>query len=247
MIRIFTSLILKASLCLCSFFSFGQESNTTSEDYGTLIFSDDFERNESQEHKDEVGNNWTTSSDKTAKGHKEVDLRNGHMHIYIHEEANHAVSVRHKMGFTDGALAIDFRLDHENDILVLNIADPSCKSVHAGHLVDVKIKAKTIELYDLKTGIFNLAIKKARMSKTLTNEQKALLKTKVKKIPHNLMPKQWHKVLVKISGDTLSVFIDDVEVGVFASEGFEHHSKDLLRILVPRKVTVDNLKVWKKQ
>ena len=65
------------------------------DDFGTLIFEDKFERSESQEEKDEPGNDWTTSSETTAKGNKEVDLRDGHMYIYTHAEANHATSVRH--------------------------------------------------------------------------------------------------------------------------------------------------------
>lgn len=46
-------------------------------DYGELVFEDHFERSESQELNDEPGNGWTTSSDKTAPGHKQVDLRDG--------------------------------------------------------------------------------------------------------------------------------------------------------------------------
>ena len=51
-------------------------------DFGELIFEDDFERSESQEEKDEPGNDWTTSSDKTAGGRKQVDLRDGAMHMH---------------------------------------------------------------------------------------------------------------------------------------------------------------------
>src|SRR3954471_2057774 len=43
------------------------------EDFGKLIFQDDFARNESQENTDEPGNGWTTNSKSRAKGHKQVD------------------------------------------------------------------------------------------------------------------------------------------------------------------------------
>ena len=69
------------------------------ENFGKLIFKDDFERSESQEEKDEPGNSWTTSSDKTAYGNKQVDLRDGHMYIYTHKKAWHATSVRHTFKF----------------------------------------------------------------------------------------------------------------------------------------------------
>ena len=76
-------------------------STAWAHDFGTLIFKDTFDRTESQEERDGPGNEWTTSSDKTAKGHKEVDLRDGHMYIYTHAEANHATSVRHAFEFRD--------------------------------------------------------------------------------------------------------------------------------------------------
>ena len=90
-------------------------STAWAHDFGTLIFEDTFDRTESQEEKDEPGNEWTTSSDKTAKGHKEVDLRDGHMYIYTHAEANHATSVRHAFEFRDGTLGLRFKLEEEDD------------------------------------------------------------------------------------------------------------------------------------
>ena len=97
--------------------------NASKQDFGTLIFEDRFERAESQELKDEPGNEWTTSSDKTAKGHKEVDLRDGHMYIYTHAEANHATSVRHAFDFKDGTLGLRFMLEDKEDTMTLNFAD----------------------------------------------------------------------------------------------------------------------------
>jgi len=64
-----------------------------------VIFSDDFNRSELQEAKDEVGNGWSTNSGSRAKGNKQVDLKDGAMHIVMHKEADHAVSVKH-----DGAM-----------------------------------------------------------------------------------------------------------------------------------------------
>lgn len=91
-------------------------------DYGTLIFEDTFDRTESQELKDEPGNEWTTSSDKTAEGNKEVDLRDGYMYIYTHEVAWHATSVGHAFEFQDGTLALRFMLEDDDDELNLNFA-----------------------------------------------------------------------------------------------------------------------------
>ena len=85
--------------------------------YGQLIFEDTFERNESQEKKDEPGNGWTTSSERTANGHKQVDLRDGVVYIHTHESANHAISFRHEFAFTDGTVGLRFKLENEGDKL----------------------------------------------------------------------------------------------------------------------------------
>ena len=64
-------------------------------DFGELVFQDDFERSESQEKKDEPGKGWATNSNKRAQGDKQVDLKDGSMHIFISPRADHAVSVTH--------------------------------------------------------------------------------------------------------------------------------------------------------
>ena len=91
-------------------------------EFGKLIFRDTFDRSESQEIKDEPGNNWTTSSDKTAKGHKQIDLRDGYVYIYTHAEANHATSFRHAFDFQDGTIGLRFLFDDVDDALTLNFA-----------------------------------------------------------------------------------------------------------------------------
>jgi hypothetical protein len=71
-------------------FSLMLSRSFAAEDYGRLIFQDDFARSESQELKDEPGNGWATNSQSRAKGHKQVDLREGALFISTHAEANHA-------------------------------------------------------------------------------------------------------------------------------------------------------------
>ena len=44
---------------------------------GKLIFEDSFDRNESQETKDEIGNGWGINSKSRAGGNKQADLRDG--------------------------------------------------------------------------------------------------------------------------------------------------------------------------
>lgn len=217
-------------------------------DFGILIFHDDFERSESQELKDEPGNNWTTSSDKTAGGRKQVDLRNGAMYMHTAEGENHAVSVRQAFAFTDGTVGMRFMLENEGDKLQLNFADMKLKTVHAGHLFDAKVSLTSVSFEDKKTGFMDLKIRAANKAKTLSAANRArLLKTKRKTIPHKIEKDVWHDLLVHVVGDQISVVIDGKEVGSFRSEGFAHPTKGLLRLLTPGHSVVDDVKIWRKK
>lgn len=215
------------------------------EEPGELIFEDDFERVESQEEKDEPGNGWGTNSRSRAKGNKQVDLREGAMYIFIHEEADHGVSVTQPMEFADGTVAMRFMLEHEKDVLGLNFADLKCKEVHAGHLFAAKVGTKEVTLQDLKTGNMDLEIRSARQAKTLTEEQKAMLETKGKKFRNALETGKWYDLIVRVRGDVLSLEIDGDEIGNFQSEGIAHPTKRLLRLAVNRDAVVDDVRIWR--
>ena len=208
------------------------------EEPGELIFEDDFERVESQEEKDEPGKGWGTNSRSRAKGNKQVDLREGAMYIFIHEEADHGVSVTQPMEFAAGTVAMRFMLEHEKDVLGLNFADLKCKEVHAGHLFAAKIGTKEVTLQDLKTGNMDLEIRSARQAKTLTEEQKEMLETKGKKFRNALETGKWYDLIVRVRGDVLSLEIDGDEIGNFQSEGIAHPTKRLLRLAVNRDAVV---------
>ena len=172
------------------------------DDHGMLIFTDSFDRAESQDTTDEPGNGWGTNSKSRAKGHRQVDLVDGTMRIFIHPEADHAVSVTHAMQFTDGAVAVRFKLDDERDSVGLNFADLKCKEVHAGHLFVAKVSAKDVQLQDLKTGNMRLDIRTARQAKqNLTDEQKQALVGKQKSFAHRTEVGKWHELLVTVRGD----------------------------------------------
>lgn len=218
--------------------------NVSQDEQRTLVFEDDFNRNESQETKDELGNGWRTNSEKRAKGNKQVDLKDGALYIYCHAEADHGVSVVHDAPFTDGRVEIKFMLENEKDTLGLNFADLKFKEVHAGHLFKVTIGTKSFELADFKTGRMDLDIRKAAKAKTLTDEQQKLLKTKKKRIKHKLETGKWYSAIVKVKGETLSLAIDGKELGSFTSEGIAHPTKRTLRLAVNKKATVDDLKVY---
>jgi len=218
------------------------------EDLGQLIFQDDFERVESQETKDEPGNGWGTNSKSRAKGNKQVDLKDGAMRVFIHAEADHAVSVTHPAGFTDGAVSLRFMLEDAQDSLGLNFADLEFKEVHAGHLFAARVSTKSVLFQDLKTGNMRLDIREAHQAKQkLTEEQQQAIKGKEKAIPHPLETGKWHDLTVKIAGDELSVTINGQLVGSFKSPGIAHPTKRTLRFAVPRNAVVDDVKIWRKK
>lgn len=218
------------------------------DDLGELVFEDHFERNESQETTDEPQNGWGTNSRSRAKGNKQVDLKDGTMRIFMHAEADHAVSVTHPAGFEDGAVSLRFMLEDAKNSLGLNFADLEFKGVHAGHLFVVNVSTKAVEIRDLKTGGMRIDMREARVAKKkLTEEQQQALKGKDKSFPHTLEIGKWHDLLVKISGDTVSATLDGQLIGSFSSPGFTHPTKRTLRLGVPRQAVVDDVKIWRKK
>jgi hypothetical protein len=212
---------------------------------GRLIFQDDFNRNESQEQTDEPGNGWTTNSKARAKGHKQVDLRDGAMYIFIHPEADHPVTVAHAAEFKNGVITLRFMLEDARDSLGVDFADPACKEVHAGHLLAARVSPKQVMLQDLKTGAMRLDIQEARVAKEkLTAEQQEAMKGKQKAVPQTIAIKTWHDLRVTIVGDTLSAEVDGKPVGELKSPGIAHPTKRQLRLSVPRNAVVDDLKIW---
>jgi hypothetical protein len=212
----------------------------------TLIFQDDFNRSLSSTASDSPGNGWTTNSKARAKGHQQVDLRQGAMYIFLHPEADHAVSVVHAAEFTHGRIALRFMLEDARDSLGLDFADPQCKEVHAGHLLAVRVSPKQVLLQDLKTGQMRLDIQTARQAKQkLSAEQEAALKGKQKPLPQAIAVGQWHDLEVTIAGAEVSVSVDGKPVGSLSSPGIAHPTKRQLRLAVPRNAVVDDLRIWR--
>jgi hypothetical protein len=218
---------------------------TAEENLGTLVFSDDFERSEKQELKDEPGNGWNTSSSWSAKGNKEVDLIDGALHIYIHPEAIHAVDVGHAFAFVDGTATMRFKFHEAKDTLMLNFADLSYKEVHAGHICAATFGTKRVNLQDMKTGNMLLKYYDARKAGTLSKEDEALIKTKQKSFPFEISVNEWHALSVTIAGDTMTASVDGKTVGSFSSPGIAHETKQVLRLLVSNQVTIDDVKYYK--
>jgi hypothetical protein len=220
----------------------------SADDFGELIFEDDFERSESQDETDEPGNGWKTNSKSRAQGEKQVDLKDGTMRIFISPKADHGVSVVQPAEFTDGTVSLRFMLEDKKDSLALNFADPKFKGVHAGHLFKTTIRPDRVELADWKTGTMRKDIRETRKAgKSLSEEQKQAMVGKTKRIKHKTSVGEWHEVQVTVSGETLSLSLNGKLVGTHQSPGFAHPTKRLLRLAIQRNVVVDDVKIWRKK
>lgn len=209
---------------------------------GTVLLQDDFNRTESDDNKEQVGNGWGTNSKSRAKGTKQVDLVDGAMHITKAAVADHGVSVTHEVSFKDATIELRFKIGPQDD-LGINIADMKEKTVHAGHICMTRIKAKKVEITDLKTGRMNLESRQRRLAGNETPEDKQRVKSKSKSWKVDLDSDAWHMLKVTVKGNTMSVEIDGKKIGQFQSEGIDHPTKSRLRLAVNREAWVDDVTV----
>ena len=76
-----TTMLLSALLLATALFTAAAGKPAAPAGFETLLFSDDFERAEADDTKEEVGKGWGTNSKSRAQGQKQVDLKDGAMHI----------------------------------------------------------------------------------------------------------------------------------------------------------------------
>ena len=210
----------------------------------TLLFTDDFARDEKTPGKEDIGNGWTSNSGWRAKGHQQVDLIDGVMHVTKHAEADHGVAIFHNVEFQDGIVELRFKLG-EGDDLGVDFVDRELKTVHAGHLCMARVTNKNLQITDSKTGGMDNKIRERRQAGDKSPELAALLKTKTKAFKLDLKPTDWHTLHITVSGDTMTVKIDDQAAGTFSSEGIAHPTKRMITLAVNKSAQVDDVKVWR--
>ncbi len=110
--------------------------------------------------------------------------------------------------------------------------DKNFKGSHAGHICNVSVSPKAVSIGDAKAGNFrnDLYEKKKATPPTLTDEDKAFLKTKNKSLPVQLALQDWHTLVIRTKGDVVEVNIDGKAVGEFKSEGVAHDTKTLVSL-----------------
>lgn len=211
---------------------------------GPLLFQDEFDRDEKTPDKEDIGGGWTSNSAWRAKGHKQVDLDNGAMHVTKHPEADHGVAIFHNVAFQDGAVQMRFKFGPGDD-LGLDFVDRQLKTVHAGHLCMARVTLKGITLTDSKTGGMDLKIQERRKAGDKSPELAKLLKSKTTSFPLHLQADEWHTMLIVVEGDVMRATVDGKFIGQFKSEGIAHPTKRMITLAVNKSAWVDDVKVWK--
>ncbi len=211
---------------------------------GTLIFQDDFNR-EDADDKDDLGPDWTTNSKSRAQGDKQNDLADGALEMTISPRANHAISTKHHIEepWRDVVVYLRMKLD-EGDQLKLAYNDLSDKSVWAGHINGVTISPNKLTLTDERESRFKLTLRDNQETPAGKEAMAAALAKAEKSFPLELETGVWHDVVTVHLGETLTVYIDGEEVGAHSSPGFAHPTKHQFVFAVPKHAVVDDLKIW---
>lgn len=232
------SVVLTTALTLSA-----QDDAALVEKQGRLLFSDDFNRDESTPDKEEIGNGWTTNSAWRAQGKKQVDLKDGAMVVTRVPEADHGVAIFHDVAFRDGAVKLKFKLGANGDLGV-DFVDREDKTVHAGHLCVAQVTPKNVTLKDSKTGMMNLEIRERRLKEGNSPELAKLLKGKSAGFPLSLSADAWHEMLIVVQGDVMRFTLDGKFIGQLKSEGIAHPTKRMITLAVNKTALVDDVQVW---
>lgn len=188
-----------------------------------LLFEDEFERTDSNSS-DDLGRDWETNSEKSAGGAKQTDIENGTLVITLSDKAEEPASARHALSepFKDGVVSLKVKLDEEEEV-VLAYDDREDPSAAEGRINAVTIAPDKLAIDDGKA-----------TEETPAREKRIQLK-----------PGAWTDVVTVHDGDTLTVYLNGYRLLSQKSPGIAHETKRDFVIAVPKKATVDELKIWK--
>ena len=222
---------------------------------GTLIFHDSFDREESGNLSKAIGNGWNSATADRVPDKKQADLDQGILKIDSAPEANHAAHIHHEAGFKDGGVLIRFKFPGigPKESLQIGFVDRETKGIHAGHLCYALLNTTPaiITIMDWKTGVMNLENRRKRdealkAGKPIPEDLQALFKSKQTTLAWK-PDREWHNLALVVVENEMRVSMDGKAVGKFRSEGFAHPNKRWFSMLVPSKVWVDDVKIWKLQ
>ena len=189
-------------------------------DYNRVIFADDFSG-------DKFGPRW---------GHYKSGsvVKDGVLVGITPEGSDHsAVDNIRFDGERDLEVSVKFRfMSDKAKSFNVWFDDKNYKGSHAGHICQASISPTSVNIADAKTGGFDLAggLYERKKANQLTPEEKKMLESKAKRFPVKVALQGWHTLVVRTSGDELTVSIDGANVGSFKSPGIAHETKSLVSL-----------------
>jgi hypothetical protein len=221
---------------------------------GVLLFHDTFEREEDGNGLKAIGHGWESATADRVPHLKMADLDQGILKIAsATQEAGHAAHIHHEAGFTDGGVRVRFRFPGltSGESLQLGFVDREAKGIHAGHLGYGILAPAGITLIDHQTGVMNLEIRRRRQpyldrKEPLPADLEALLKKKQVTVPWKA-DNDWHELVLVTEGDQMRISLDGRLMASHRSAGFAHPTKRWFSFLVPSKVWIDDVKIWRVQ
>ncbi|WP_123803311.1 hypothetical protein [Flavivirga aquatica] len=205
---------------------------------GRLVFSDDFNREETDDTREELGKDWVTNSLKRAKGIKQADLKDNQLHLFKIKEANHAVSARHNAPFKNGFVEVKFMITDKKGIN-FNFNDPSIKDLAwAGHVCQVKITPN-----DQKEGVFKMSTHIKRKAGASKEEVNKLIKGTINKVKNETLFNTWYAIKIQFTEHILTLYIHGKEIGLHTSSGFAN-IKQNIAFVVDSYAIIDDLVVY---
>ncbi len=208
-----------------------------------LVVDDNFDRSD-------LGATWSTNDARALRTsgvsqsqfQSQAQIHDGTLQIRRTQGSDHGASVKTPVEFTDAVIELRFHLTGKNTFGV-NLNDPECKTVHAGHLCRVEIGPKHVLIQDQKTGNMDNDYRKLRDSGAPPAQLAKRIEGKSKRHVTETVPDQWHDLRITLRGDAIQVAIDASEVGEFRSDGIAHPTKRNLAFAVNRAVDIDDLKI----
>jgi len=174
----------------------------------------------------------------------QASVKDGVLQIRRTEGSDHAAVARTKVQFQNALISCRFRLA-ENQKFSVNINDPNCKTVHAGHLCRVEVSTTSVVIQDQKTGTMANEHRKLKESGASKTELAKRLKGKSNMTKRATQACQWHELKILLEGEKIAVQIDNEFVSQFSSSGIGHPTKENIAFSVPRMVDIQNLTVYR--
>lgn len=189
-----------------------------------LLFQDDFERTDSNSS-DDLGRDWVTNSEQSADRAKQTDIDNGGLVITLSDKAKEPVAVRHELSepFKDGVVSAKVMFEEEEEEVTFAFGDREDAAVEGGQVNGVTVALKKLAIAD--------------------NKAEGDAGTRDKTIA--LKPGEWTDVVTVHDGDMLTVYLNGYKLLTHKSPGIAHETKRDFVFAVPKKATVDELKIWK--